>query len=290
MKLSLSLLLLAAATSAAEPAKPATKAAAKPTATKAAPTPEQLAAAARVQAMQEMVNAARRFPAATPEAKAFFDQLRAQRAAAADPEARAALDQALAMDPAVAVRLPLGEAPVKAVELPAGTTSETKLAELERQLDLGQPPRALSAAELVPLAAGEDFAAALRAVLREDLENGARRYRTPPKPVDGVAIPEISKLRTAPASWLDSITGDPRPGGRDVSRVRARLVRGAGRAQESHQGRAARLLQHRARAAARRPVGLRRAVRRRRVARRVRVEDVALVHAQLPGRGDGVRR
>jgi hypothetical protein len=67
------------------------------------------------------------------------------------------------MDPAVAVRLPLGEAPVKAVELPAGTTSETKLAELERQLDLGQPPRALSAAELDPLAAGEDFAAAHRA-------------------------------------------------------------------------------------------------------------------------------
>ena len=163
MKLSLSLLLLAAATFAAEPAKPAAKAAAKPAASKSAPTPEQLAAAARVQAMQEMVNAARRFPAATPEAKAFFDQLRAQRAAAADPEARAALDQALAMDPAVAVRLPLGEAPVKAVELPAGTTSETKLAELERQLDLGQPPRALSAAELVPLAAGEDFAAAHRA-------------------------------------------------------------------------------------------------------------------------------
>ena len=80
MKLSLSLLLLAAATFAAEPAKPATKSSAKPTATKAAPTPEQLAAAARVQAMQEMVNAARRFPVATPEAKAFFDQLRAQRA------------------------------------------------------------------------------------------------------------------------------------------------------------------------------------------------------------------
>ena len=163
MKFSLSLLLLAAATFAADPAKPTAKAAAKPAASKAAPNPEQLAAAARVQAMQEMVNAARRFPAATPEAKAFFDQLRAQRAAAADPEARAALDQALAMDPAVAVRLPLGEAPVKAVELPAGTTSETKLAELERQLDLGQPPRALSAAELVPLAAGEDFAATHRA-------------------------------------------------------------------------------------------------------------------------------
>ena len=163
MKLSLSLLLLAAATFAAEPAKPATKSSAKPTATKAAPTPEQLAAAARVQAMQEMVNAARRFPVATPEAKAFFDQLRAQRAAAADPETRAALDQALAMDPAVAVRLPLGEAPVKAVELPAGTTPETKLAELERQLDLGQPAVALSAAELLPLVAAEDFAAAHRA-------------------------------------------------------------------------------------------------------------------------------
>ena len=43
------------------------------------------------------------------------------------------------------------------------------------------------------------------AVLREDLENGARRYRTPPKPVDGVAIPEISKLRTAP------VENDPAP-------------------------------------------------------------------------------
>lgn len=159
MKLSLSLLVLAAATFAAEPAKPA----AKPAATKAAPTPEQLAAAARVQSMQEMVNTARRFPVATPDSQAFFDQLRAQRAAVTDPEARAALDQALAMDPAVAVRLPLGEAPVKAVELPVGTTPETKLAELQRQLDLGQPPRALSAAELLPLTAAEDFAAAHRA-------------------------------------------------------------------------------------------------------------------------------
>lgn len=163
MKLSLSLLVLAAATFAAEPAKPAAKAAAKPAATKAAPTPEQLAAAARVQSMQEMVNTARRFPVATPDSQAFFDQLRAQRAAVTDPEARAALDQALAMDPAVAVRLPLGEAPVKAVELPAGTTPETKLAELQRQLDLGQPPRALSAAELLPLTAAEDFVAAHRA-------------------------------------------------------------------------------------------------------------------------------
>ena len=163
MKLSLSLLLLAAVAVAAEPAKSAPKPAAKPAAPKAAPTPEQLAASARVQAMQEMINAARQFPAASPAAQAFFDKLRAQRASVTDPEARAALDQALAMDPAVAVRLPLGDAAVKAVELPVGTTPETKLGELERQLDLGQAPGALTVAELTALAGGEEFAPAHRA-------------------------------------------------------------------------------------------------------------------------------
>jgi hypothetical protein len=110
-----------------------------------------------------MINAARQFPVATPAAQAFFDKLRAQRAAVTDPEARAALDQALAMDPAVAVRLPLGDAAVKAVDLPVGTTPETKLGDRERQLDLGQAPGALTVAELTDLAGGAEFAAAHRA-------------------------------------------------------------------------------------------------------------------------------
>jgi hypothetical protein len=163
MKPFLSLFLLAAAAFAADAAKPGAKPAAKPAPAKAAPSAEQLAAEARVQAMQAMINEARKFPVATPEAKAFFDKLRAQRGAAVEVETRAALDQALAMDPAVAARSPLGEAAVKAIELPAGTTSETKLAELERQLDLGQPGRALSVAELASLAVAEDFAGAHRA-------------------------------------------------------------------------------------------------------------------------------
>ena len=152
-------LLAAALVGAAEPAKPAPK----PAAAKSAPTPEQQALEARVQAMQAMVNAARRFPSATPEAKAFFDKLRADRAATADAETRAALDQALAMDPAVEARSPLGAAAVAAIELPAGTTSETKLAELERQLDLGDAKRALTSAELVELTASPEFATAHRA-------------------------------------------------------------------------------------------------------------------------------
>jgi hypothetical protein len=161
MKFRPSVFLLAAAlVGAAEPAKPASKPAAKP-----APvlTPEQQAAAARVQAMQAMVNDARKFPAATPEAKMFFDKLRAQRASTKDPESLAALDQALAMDPAVEARSPLGAAAVKAIDLPAGTTSETKLAELERQLDLGDAQRALKSSELVELTASADFATAHRA-------------------------------------------------------------------------------------------------------------------------------
>ena len=153
-------LLAAALVGAAEPAKPAAKPGAKPA---PAQTPEQQAAAARVQAMQAMVNAARRFPVATAESKAFFDKLRADRAAAKDAETLAALDQALAMDPAVEARSPLGAAAVQAIELPAGTTPETKLAELERQLDLGDAKRALTSAELVELAAAPDFATAHRA-------------------------------------------------------------------------------------------------------------------------------
>jgi hypothetical protein len=156
-------LLVAAFAGAAEPAKPAPKPAAKPAPAKAAPTPEQQAAAARVQAMQEMVNAARRFPAVTAESKAFFDKLRAQRAATKDVESLAAIDQALAMDPAVEARSPLGAAAVQAIDLPAGTTPETKLAELERQLDLGDAKRALSSAELVELTASPEFALAHRA-------------------------------------------------------------------------------------------------------------------------------
>jgi hypothetical protein len=165
MKPFLRLLLLAATLAgAAEPAKPAAKAAAKPAATKAAPTPEQLAAEARVQAMQSMVNEARRFPTATAEAKAFFDRLRTERAAATDVETRAALDQALAMDPAGDARSPLGKDAVRRVPAPAGTTPETKLAELERQLDLGDSARALTAAEIIQLTESADFPTAHRAL------------------------------------------------------------------------------------------------------------------------------
>ena len=156
---SFAFLLAAAVVGAAEPAKPA----AKPAVAKPAATPEQLAAEARVQAMQAMVNEARRFPVATAESKAFFETLRAQRVATADAETRAALDQALAMDPAVEARSPLGTAAVNAIELPAGVTPETKLAELERQLDLGAAARALSSPELVALTASPDFATAHRA-------------------------------------------------------------------------------------------------------------------------------
>lgn len=162
MKTFLPLCLLATAAFAADAAKPAAKPA-KPAATKAAPTPEQQAAEARVQAMQAMVNEARRFPVATPEAKAFFEKLKAQRAATTDAEARAALDQALAMDPSAAPRSPLGEAALKPIELPAGNSPETKLAELERQLDRGESGRALGAQELIPLLGSPEAGTAARA-------------------------------------------------------------------------------------------------------------------------------
>jgi hypothetical protein len=119
----------------------------------------------RLAAQQAIFDHARTFPNATPESKAWFDRVRAAAKAAENPEAQAALAQILLLDPAYKRALPLNPKQPNEYEAPAGTTPETKLAELERALDLRRPPKEypLSAEELVALAKSEDFATAQRA-------------------------------------------------------------------------------------------------------------------------------
>ena len=101
---------------------------------------------------------------ATQRAKSALSRVRfKKRSVWSLAEARAALDQALAMDPSAAPRSPLGEAALKPIELPAGDSPETKLAELERQLDRGESGRALGAQELIPLLGSPEAGTAGRA-------------------------------------------------------------------------------------------------------------------------------
>ena len=102
---------------------------------------------------------------ATPEAKAWFDRVRDAAKASEDPEAKAALAQVLLLDPAYKRALPLNPKQPNTYEAPEGTTPETKLAQLERQLDLKRSAKdsPLSVEELVALTKHEDFATAQRA-------------------------------------------------------------------------------------------------------------------------------
>lgn len=119
----------------------------------------------RLAAQQAIFDFSRTFPQASPEAKAWFDRVRVAAKASEDPEAQAALGQVLLLDPAYKRQLPLNPKQPNTYEAPEGTTPETKLAELERALDLHRPAKEypLSVDELVALAKGEDFATAQRA-------------------------------------------------------------------------------------------------------------------------------
>lgn len=119
----------------------------------------------RIAAQQAICDHSRSFTMATPEAKAWFDRVRDAAKASEDPEAKAALAQVLLLDPAYKRALPLNPKQPNTYEAPEGTTPETKLAQLERQLDLKRSVKdsPLSIDELVALTKHEDFATAQRA-------------------------------------------------------------------------------------------------------------------------------
>lgn len=119
----------------------------------------------RLAAQQAIFDHSRSFAKASPEAKAWFDRVRAAAKSAEQPEVQAALGQILLLDPDYKRQLPLNPKQPNEYEPPAGTTPETKLAELERLLDLRRSAKEypLTNDELVALAKGEDFAVAQRA-------------------------------------------------------------------------------------------------------------------------------
>ena len=119
----------------------------------------------RLAAQQAILDHARTFLTDTPESKAWFERVRAVAKESADPEARAALAQVLTFEPVAKPRLPLNPRTPNTYEAPEGTTPETKLAQLERLLDLRRSPKEspLSIEELVALARHQDYATAQRA-------------------------------------------------------------------------------------------------------------------------------
>ena len=119
----------------------------------------------RLAAQQAIFDHSRTFIKASPEAKVWFNRVRDAAKSSENPETQAALAQVLLLDPAYKPLLPLSQKPANVVEAPAGTTPETKLAELERALDLRRPKEEypLSGKELVELARSDDFPTAQRA-------------------------------------------------------------------------------------------------------------------------------
>jgi hypothetical protein len=119
----------------------------------------------RLAAQQAIFDHSRSFAKASPEAKAWFDRVRAAAKASENPEVQAAFGQILLLDPAYKPLLPLNQKQPNEYEAPDGTTPETKLAQLERQLDQRRSPKEypLTNEELVALTKSEDFATAQRA-------------------------------------------------------------------------------------------------------------------------------
>ncbi len=119
----------------------------------------------RLAAQQAIFDHSRTFIKASPEAKVWFDRVRATAKSSETPEVQAALGQVLLLDPAYKPLLPLNPKRANEVEAPAGTTPETKLAELERLLDLRASSKdyPLTVDELVALTKNEDFVIAQRA-------------------------------------------------------------------------------------------------------------------------------
>jgi len=119
----------------------------------------------RLAAQQAIFDHSRTFVNASPEAKAWFERVRAAAKASEDPEVQAALGQILLLDPGHKRLLPLNPKQPNTYEAPEGTTPETKLAHLERVLDLRRSSKEypLTNEELVALTKSEDFATAQRA-------------------------------------------------------------------------------------------------------------------------------
>ncbi len=119
----------------------------------------------RLAAQQAIFDHSRSFVMASPEAKAWFDRVRAATKSSENPEVMAALSQVLLLDPAYKPLLPLNPKQPQEYDAPDGTTPETKLAQLERLLDQRRSAKEypLTVDELVALTQSEDFATAQRA-------------------------------------------------------------------------------------------------------------------------------
>ena len=119
----------------------------------------------RLAAQQAIFDHSRSYVMASPEAKAWFERVRAAAKSSENPEVQAALSQVLLLDPTHKPLLPINPKPANVVEAPAGTTPETKLAEFERALDLRRSSKEypLTLEELTALTKHEDFATAQRA-------------------------------------------------------------------------------------------------------------------------------
>jgi hypothetical protein len=119
----------------------------------------------RLAAQQAILDHSRGFTNASPEAKAWFERVRTAAKTLENPEGQAALQQVLLFDPTTKPRLPLNPKQPNNYEDPEGTTPETKLAHLERVLDLRRSSKEypLTVDELVALTKHEDFATAQRA-------------------------------------------------------------------------------------------------------------------------------
>jgi hypothetical protein len=119
----------------------------------------------RLAAQQAIFDHSRTFAKASPESKAWFERIRASAKSSDNPEVQAALGQVLLLDPAYKPLLPLNPKQAQEYDAPDGTTPETKLAHLERLLDLRRPSKEypLTVDELVALTKNEEFATAQRA-------------------------------------------------------------------------------------------------------------------------------
>jgi hypothetical protein len=168
---SLFLLLVAAAVSLVAHAEDKAAPKATPKAAVSAKAKEADAHEPRVKAMQAVINTSRQFANPSPEAAAWFGKLRAQRAASKDAEEQSALDVALQFDPSVPPSSPLGKEALKNYPAPEVSSTLGKLAAMERALDLGQKPTALSVADLSELLKspeGDTAARAARLLRRVD--------------------------------------------------------------------------------------------------------------------------
>ena len=119
----------------------------------------------RLAAQQAIFDHSRSFIMASPEAKAWFERVRVAAKSSENPEVQSALSQVLLLDPNRKALLPLNPKQPQVYDAPDGTTPETKLAHLERLLDLRRSSKEypLTSEELVALTKHEDFATAQRA-------------------------------------------------------------------------------------------------------------------------------